>query len=77
MIGTGSRREFGDDLELDVNPDAISILATRRDNQWFALKNANFQTRDQKGEDVGYGSVDTSDDDVDGDEDYDFARVDA
>jgi HK97 family phage portal protein len=48
---------FDDHLELDFDPDEISALTPRRDQQWSKLQNATFLTRNEKREAAGYGPV--------------------
>jgi HK97 family phage portal protein len=58
---------YGDDIELDFDPDSISALAEKRQGQWAKLQNADFLTRNEKRTAAGYGPVPGGDDDEDDD----------
>src|SRR5262249_42733614 len=48
---------YGDDLQLDFDPDEISALTPRRDQQWSKLQGVTFLTRNEKREAAGYGPI--------------------
>jgi len=52
---------YGDDLELDYDPDEVSALAVRRDTQWNKLQGTDFLTINEKRHAVGYGPIEGGD----------------
>ncbi len=62
--------QFDDNLELDFDPDCISALSVRREQQWQSLRHADFMTRNEKREAAGYAPLA----DVGGDDDDAFAQ---
>ena len=45
---TAFRSKYGNDLELDFDPDEVSALAVRRDTQWNKLQATDFLTVNEK-----------------------------
>ncbi len=48
---------YGEDLTIDFDRDAISVLTKRRENLWSKIENANFMTINEKRAFVGLGPV--------------------
>jgi HK97 family phage portal protein len=49
--------QFGDDLRLDIDEDAISALGSKREAKWEKVNQADFLTINEKREAVGYEPV--------------------
>jgi HK97 family phage portal protein len=52
---------YGEDIELDFDPDEVSALAVRRDTQWNKLQSTDFLTINEKRHAVGYGPIEGGD----------------
>lgn len=48
---------YGEDLTIDFDRDAISVLTKRRENLWSKIANANFMTINEKRAFVGLGPI--------------------
>jgi HK97 family phage portal protein len=48
---------FDEDLTIDFDRDAISVLTERRENLWSKISNANFMTINEKRAFVGLGAI--------------------
>ncbi len=59
--------QFGEDLRLSIDVDAIPALAPRREEAWAKLSKADFLTINEKRKAVGYGPVQGGDELTTGD----------